>query len=76
MVAVVMTTSAPINLQHCEVHGNGEARTVKAEGQKGVEVLAEGRSPSHQLRGLGEHCKLRQWGLEQSPGDLAIYNVL
>jgi len=45
MVAVVLTTSAPINPQHCEVHGNGKARRVKVEGQRGVEVLGEGTFP-------------------------------
>jgi len=35
-------------------------------------VLRERMFPSPLVRGQGEHCKPPQWGLGQSPSDLAI----
>jgi len=45
----------PIHLQHCEVHGNGEAKGPKIEAwrAKRVRLLGRGCSPPHQLGGLG-----------------------
>jgi len=45
----------------------------KSEAQKAERegVLVEGMSPSPSARGLGERCKLPQWG----PGDLAFYRL-
>jgi len=34
------------------------------------------RAPSHQLKGLGERCKLPQWGPGQSPGRQSFWGIL
>jgi len=48
--------------------------TAKEWSSEGPEdrVLGEGMFPSHQLGDMLERYKLRNWGLEQSPGDVAI----
>ena len=53
-----------------------KGRRVKLKGPRGVEFLGRGCSPPHQLWDLGERCKLCQCSPGQSPGDLAVLNVL
>jgi len=68
---------APIHLQHCggsKEITRPEAQRPKKRSTKGWQGSGFGRGmfPSPPARVPGEHCKLPQWGLGQSPSDLAI----
>ena len=53
-----------------------KGQKLRPKGPKGVAFLGRGwRSPSHQLGGLGEHCKLSQRDLGPSPGHQTAFAI-
>ena len=52
--------------------GTSEARRAEARGLQGQEREWDSWGP-HQLGGLGERCKLPQWGPGRSPGRHSVF---